>query len=88
MTRKEEIKLVGIIDWLWFVVKLKRDEFHKSLSYGKWVRRRNGISRMMDARSKAHRFEIIFTADFKDTTVEDKGVWFRKVKTSLDEIEK
>lgn len=27
----KEIKAVGLSDWLWFVVRLRRNEFHKSL---------------------------------------------------------
>lgn len=35
MLRKwwQEIRAVGLRDWWWFVVYLKRDEFHENLRY-------------------------------------------------------
>lgn len=51
-----EIKAVGFNDWFWFVLRLKRNEFHPSLSKSP-----EGINDMMDRRQRAHRIDDILS---------------------------
>lgn len=55
-----EIKTIGFIDWLWFVIFLKRDEFNPKLSlssyYFKYTRDKydNIVLRCINSRKRAH----------------------------------
>jgi hypothetical protein len=45
-----EIKTIGLKDWLWFVILLRKNEFHRSL---------NSISKKtVEKRDRAHRIDM------------------------------
>lgn len=55
-----EIMAVGLKDWLWFVVRLRRNEFHRSLD----MRPKDlddGFSNLMQRRQRAHDIDIKLT---------------------------
>jgi hypothetical protein len=41
-----EIKAVGIRDWLWFVIYMRRDEFHRRLDGRNTMAKRNRAHRV------------------------------------------
>ena len=51
-----EIRLVGLLDWLWFVVYLKRDEFSHKLSLNKYYPDLDGL--VLD-RTRAHNLDLL-----------------------------
>jgi hypothetical protein len=53
-----EIRAVGFKDWFWFVVILKRNEFHKSLDL--WAHRKEypHFNKMNRLRTRAHQIEL------------------------------
>ena len=51
-----EIRKVGLRDWLWFVVFMRRDEFHPRLNRINYPRGREG-SRCVRDRDRAHRID-------------------------------
>ena len=53
-----EIKEVGFRDWCWFVIRLRRNEFHKSLDL--WVCKNQypSFNKMNKLRKRAHYIEM------------------------------
>ncbi len=56
-----EIKSVGLRDWFWFVIRLRRNEFHRSLDIDKWFDKTkphvyDSIG-LMRARNRAHNID-------------------------------
>ena len=52
-----EIRKVGLRDWLWFVVFIRRDEFHPRLNRINYPRGREGSIRCVRDRDRAHRID-------------------------------
>ena len=55
----KEIRAVGIWDWCWFVLRLRRDEFHPSLDRIKIVDDRYLIEERQHRRQRAHRIDMV-----------------------------
>lgn len=53
----KEIKAVGLRDWLWFVVRLRRNEFHPSLNRWRYDGRK-GAEDIARRRERAHRIDL------------------------------
>lgn len=56
-----EIRRVGLRDWLWFVVGLRRDEFHPKLNRVHFPMDRAGSLLCMRARDRAHNIDLALT---------------------------
>ncbi len=54
----KEIKKVGLKDWLWFVVWLKRDEFSQKLSASSYTRHDDKIKLILRDRIRAHNIQM------------------------------
>lgn len=54
----KEIEAVGLRDWLWFVFKLRRNEFHSSLDMLNW---RGTPLELIRARGRAHNIDDVLT---------------------------
>lgn len=64
----KEIEAVGLRDWLWFVFKLRRNEFHSSLDVWNW---RGTPRELMRARQRAHNIDDVLThVQFKHEIME------------------
>ncbi len=61
MLRKwiKEIQLVGIKDWFWFVVLLKRNEFHQKLDVLNYPLTDEGFIMCARDRDRAHRIDLL-----------------------------
>ena len=59
-----EIKSIGIIDWIWFVIKLKRNEFSPQLNLIKFFHNtefnEKEFEKIYMLRNKAHRIDMEF----------------------------
>lgn len=53
-----EIKAVGLLNWIWFVICLKRNEFHPSLDRIKVVDGRYLIDERRARRQRAHEIDL------------------------------
>jgi hypothetical protein len=65
----KEIKAVGLFNWLWFVVYLRRDEFSQKLGLIKYANRyglHDGLMKMTVDRELAHQIDMKL-ADIKPT---------------------
>ena len=51
----DEIKAIGIIDWLWFVVYLNRNEFHRNLDIDQ---HKGTMYELIKARDRAHCIDL------------------------------
>lgn len=58
-----EIKAVGIRDWLWFVVYLRRNEFSHKLTLNKYLKNYVGLQHLdlYEQRQRAHRIDEILS---------------------------
>lgn len=54
----KEIKAVGIFNWVWFVIRLRRNEFHPSLDRLKVVDGRYLIDERRARRQRAHEIDL------------------------------
>ena len=54
----KEIKKVGLKDWLWFVVWLKRDEFSPKLSASSYTRHEDRLKLILRDRIRAHNIQM------------------------------
>lgn len=50
----QEIRKVGIVDWVWFVIWLRRDEFSEKLDIFKYY---PDMEKLMRDRDRAHRID-------------------------------
>jgi len=50
-----EIRKVGLLDWLWFVVWLRRNEFSQKLDLNRYY---PDITRLVRDRNRAHRLDM------------------------------
>ncbi len=50
-----EIRKVGLRDWLWFVVWLRRNEFSRKLDLNRYY---PDMARLVRDRSRAHRLDM------------------------------
>lgn len=51
-----EIRAVGIVDWVWFVIYLERNEFHDKLDL---LRYYPDLVRLARDRDRAHRIDMV-----------------------------
>ena len=56
----QEIKAVGFIDWWWFVVYLKRDEFSNKLDLNRYY---PNLVKLNKDRARAHRIDGLINKD-------------------------
>jgi hypothetical protein len=49
-----EIKHVGLSDWIWFVIWLKRDEFNQKLNFARFY---PNMNKLVKTRDRAHRID-------------------------------
>ena len=54
----KEIRKVGLIDWLWFVIVLRRDEFSHKLDI-KVSGKAPDLTRLVRDRDRAHRIDFV-----------------------------
>jgi hypothetical protein len=57
----KEIKKVGFLDWCWFVLYLRRNEFHPSLDRIKIVNDRYLVEERQQRRQRAHRIDLLLS---------------------------
>lgn len=57
----KEVKKVGFLDWCWFVLYLRRNEFHPSLDRIKIVDDRYLIEERQQRRQRAHRIDLLLS---------------------------
>ena len=58
-----EIRKVGLRDWLWFVVWIRRDEFSRKLDLNRYY---PDMKRLVRDRNRAHRLDMEIGAQRKN----------------------
>ena len=58
-----EIRKVGLRDWLWFVVWIRRDEFSRKLDLNRYY---PDMERLVRDRNRAHRLDMEIGAQRKN----------------------
>ena len=56
-----EIKKIGFLDWCWFVLYLRRNEFHPSLNKIKIREGKYLINERQQRRQRAHEIDLILS---------------------------